>query len=41
MLSDDLEEWAGSEGGRGGRGYDIYVVMTDSHYCTAETNTTL
>ena len=43
MLYNDLEGWDGR--GEGGRevqeGGDIYVLIADSHCCTAETNTTL
>ena len=41
MLCDDPEEWKeGQEGGSGGRGY-IYIVVTDAHCCTVQTDTTL
>ena len=37
-IGDDLEGW---DRGSRGRGYiHIYVVMTNLHCCTAETNTT-
>ena len=41
MPCDDLESgMGGGEGDLRGKGY-IYVNMTDSHCCTAETNTKL
>ena len=40
VLGDDLEGWdRGREEVQ--KGADIYVIMTDSRYYTAETNTTL
>ena len=48
MLCEDLGDRMGVDGeGRGGtgreagEGRDICILMTDSHYCTAEINTTL
>lgn len=40
VLGDDLEGW---DRGRADvqKGRDIYAIMTDSHYYTADTNTTL
>ena len=39
MLCDDLEGWVGE--GKAQEGGDKLIVMTDSHYYMAETNTTL
>ena len=38
LLCDDLEDWGGYEGGSIGRGY-ICLLIADSWWCTAETNT--
>ena len=42
VLCDNLEGWDGVRGGRGGQeGGDIYILMDDSWWCMAETNTIL
>ena len=42
VLCDNLEGWDGVRGGRGGQeGGDIYILMDDSCWCMAETNTIL
>ena len=42
MLCDDLEGGDGVGGGREVQeGGDICILMSDSHYCKAETNTAL
>ena len=42
MLCDNLEEWDGIGGGRDVQvGGDINILMADSYFCMAETNTTL
>ena len=35
MLCDDPKEWDEEEG------EDMYIITTDSHWCTAQTTTTL
>ena len=39
VLCDDLEGWG--EGRKVNKGGDICLLIADSRYCTAETNTTL
>ena len=40
MSCDDLEGWDG-DGREAQQGGDTWIHMADSHYCTAETNTTV
>ena len=41
MLCDDLEGWDGEGGSDVQEGGDTCICITDSLYCTAETNTAL
>ena len=41
MLCDDLEGWDGGCGRETQEGGDKCILIADSCYCTAETNTTL
>ena len=41
MLCDDLEGWDGGNGRQSEEGEDVCRLMTDSHPCTAETNTNI
>ena len=42
MFCDSLEGWDGMGGGREVQeGGDVYILMADSYWCMAETNTTL
>ena len=41
VLCDDQGRWDGEVGGRIKREGKICILITDSHYCTAGTNTTV